>query len=271
MNKSMHTSVSMREVGDRSMVNLHGMATKERMAEFVQIVLYPIMHDDMPNFLTVGLNENGPSDNTLEFEIALENPVDIPFQSYIRIRWDSTCFTAVTNIRSVQEIVYVQMAILHNNYKVTLNESGELQLQIYGVNTRDDLRYLALVMRNMASVAFRDAWLLHLIRGEPSWVMQYDSPPTFHEDGILNILRLRLWNRYEQSLIVSLIVKTPEGGSDGYVLVVPDFVEGYSLEEWNRRSVGLVGRRDSGMVIIQLYKTSANVADVIGALKALLG
>ena len=257
--------------------NPHTLPSREQlMEEFRRLVLGPILRD-MPDFLRLRYNAS-----RLHLEPA--DPEDFPFPSYMEMSWDSQRFTAVANVGSEFERDRLESAILHDELteaKATLNEqSGRLQLEVDAVNTTNDLQCLAPAVQMMASMAFRDAWLLHciIINKERGWAVdvvqnlgfQNIDYPLFDDFGILRLLVLRFRSRHDPALIMDVLVEPPHNNARGRVGLFPKLLESYPMAEWRRRSVALPENGESLVAFVNDYDTIEDATRVMWTLRVAL-
>jgi len=298
--RSPHFAVLQREVTGGDIGRLNLMSVDQRRSYFDMIVLHPIMCEDMPDLLK--LNDAEDIDG---LRLSLRSSEE-GFHSDIDVSWNGHIFTAKAaahHSNIVKKLIHdaippvldpnVVNEMFHEATHPPIiwdKNSKKLELALKPITTLDNLHSLAPAFRMMCSIVFRDPWLLHLIKLEPSWRKKYLW--SYGEEKLWLETSYNLWNHEHNDYLLRVVVSAPCTNASidhtGSVLIQDDISQsrGYNAYFWKDRFDALIENEDlfhrikpcdivsrgvwNNSIMIQNYTTHADAERVMLALRFLL-
>ena len=268
--RTQHSKLLLREVEGTGATWVQRMSSEQRMQWIERFILKPILEDDLPGLLDVGEEQE-----MKYILVRLKPSSSAQFWPYIRISWNSDCFRAAGNLKDDFETTFTEL--LGHKHSMTTRSTNDLRtnpiLAVHGISTIDDLISLAPAMRTMASVVFRDAWLIHLLKKEKSWFVQ-NYTIALHHGNNSRILRMSMEicsisRRHHAA--VNLAVHPSYGTHrQGLILIVPQINAYCSWEFWKPRLKQIHWNPMLDEINIKYYDTHADASRVIDVLRVLL-
>ena len=255
-----HNSLLLREVEGTSAMWMQKMISRERMQRIEQYILKPIMEEDMPGLLDVEEVEDRKY-----IQLGVESSSFGEYFPDIIISWDSDRFRAAGNMTSFFENTFRGHKKATTQIAIRNLHTASPTLVVHGISTIEDLIRLVPAMRTMASVVFRDVWLVHLLHEERSWSVQNYTINLRDSDGKLIRMDMEVYSS-SSKYSVSIKVLTPTSSRQGVVRVKPRS----PVEVWRERLVQLGCDPTAEKLRIDNYNSHADASRVIDALRVLL-
>ena len=267
-----HSSLLLREVEGTRARWMQRMSHPQRMLCLMQYILDTIMETDMPGLLKI----NHEKDFKI-IVLKVRKPYITKFEPYpcLTMSWDLYRFRAVANQPSDFDSAFQDLApspppttrIMESYHWETVQ-----RLAAEGISTMEDLMRIESNVRGMASVVFRDAWLLYNLRQEEDWLIpEYQMSFCKNREKMCSMNLVVHSRGSECRVSITITAPTTAVNHEGAVLLSPHVTSECPWKFWRKRFIELEAPTTTyDHMIIRDYQTHFDVPRVIHALQVLL-
>ena len=271
-NDRIHGSLLMREMEGASAMRMQTRIRTECVQRIGQIILKPIMEEDMPGLL---MAEHDSDFKCIVLKVGERSITKFEPYPCLTMSWDLYRFRAVANQPSDFDSAFQDLPpspppttrIMESYHWETVQ-----RLATEGISSMEDLMRIESNVRGMASVVFRDAWLLYNLRQEEDWLIpEYQMSFCKNREKMCSMNLVVHSRGSECRVSITITAPTTAVNHEGAVLLSPHVTSEYPWKFWRKRFIELEAPTTTyDHMIIRDYQTHFDVPRVIHALQVLL-